>query len=99
MMLPLWIVLFFIFLLVMMLVIAAKTLVVAKEDELLVVFRLGRLLTVYGPGRSMVVPFIDRVIRVKLETIPGWQELSEDELQQRAAELATKSLTLNNPHF
>ena len=80
-----------------MLVIAARTLVVAKEDELLVVFRLGRLLTVYGPGLSIVVPFIDRVIRVQLETIPGWQELSEDELQQRAAELATKSLT--NPRF
>jgi regulator of protease activity HflC (stomatin/prohibitin superfamily) len=98
MQLPLWIFLSVIFL-VMMLVIAAKTLAVAKEDELLVVFRLGRLLTVYGPGRSMVVPFIDRVIRVKLETIPGWQELSEDELQHRAAELATKSLTPNSRRF
>ena len=85
------IVLFLIFLLMVLLVIVAKSRVVAKEDERLVVFRLGQLLGVSGPGLTIIIPFIDRVVRVKLETIPGWQELSEDELQERAAELAMQS--------
>ncbi|HEV2765253.1 MAG TPA: SPFH domain-containing protein [Pyrinomonadaceae bacterium] len=78
-----------IFLLIATLVVAAKTLVVAKEDERLVVFRLGKLLRVYGPGLSIIIPFTDRVVRVKVETIAGWRELSESELQQKAAQIAS----------
>ena len=83
-------VLFSIFLLVPLLVVAAKTLRVAKEDELLVVFRLGKVFAVYGPGLSIVIPFFDQVVRIKVETIPDWQKLSEGDLQQRAAEMALK---------
>lgn len=77
---------FLIFLLFALLVLAAKSLVRAKEDELLVVFRLGKVLDVYGPGLSIVLPFLDRVIRVNVETIDGWENLSETELKQRAAQ-------------
>jgi regulator of protease activity HflC (stomatin/prohibitin superfamily) len=80
--------LFYIFLLILLLGIAAKSLVVAKEDERLVIVRLGKLLGVYGPGLSIVIPFLDRVIRIKVETIPGWRELGESELRQRAAQVA-----------
>ena len=82
--------LFYIFLLIALLVIAAKSFAVAKEDERLVVIRLGKLLGVYGPGLSIVVPFLDRVVRVKVEMIAGWRELGESELQQRAAQIAMK---------
>ncbi len=85
-------ILFLFFLLVALLVLAARTLVVAKEDERLVIFRFGQLLAVSGAGWTIIVPFIDRVVRVKLEMIPGWQELSEDELRERAAELAMNRL-------
>jgi regulator of protease activity HflC (stomatin/prohibitin superfamily) len=81
--------LFYIFLLIALLVVAAKSFAVAKEDERLVVIRLGKLLGVYGPGLSIVVPFLDRVVRVK-EMIAGWRGLSESELQQRAAQIAMK---------
>jgi regulator of protease activity HflC (stomatin/prohibitin superfamily) len=77
---------FLIFLLFALLVLAAKSLVKTKEDELLVVFRLGKVLDVYGPGLSIVLPFLDRVIRVNVETIDGWENLSESELKQRAAQ-------------
>jgi regulator of protease activity HflC (stomatin/prohibitin superfamily) len=78
----------FFFGLVALAVIAAKTIVVAKQDELLVVFRLEQLQTVYGPGVSIVIPFLDRVVRVKVDSLPGWDRMSEAELKQRAAEVA-----------
>ena len=78
--------LFFIFLFFALLILAAKSFVMAKQDELLVVFRLGKVLDVYGPGLSIVFPYLDRAIRVKVETIAGWENLSESELKQRAAQ-------------
>ncbi len=88
------ILLFLSFLLLFLLVIAAKTLRVAKPDELLVVFRLEKLFAVYGPGLSVVIPFIDRVVKIKVEEIPNWQKLSETDLQLQAAEIATKGKQL-----
>jgi len=82
--------LFFIFLLFALLILAAKSLVTAKQDELLVVLRLDKVLDVYGPGLSIVIPYLDRVIRVKIETIDGWENLSESELKERAAQSVIK---------
>ena len=48
---------FFIFLAFALLILASKSVVKAKEDELLVVYRLDKLLDVYGPGLSIVMPF------------------------------------------
>jgi regulator of protease activity HflC (stomatin/prohibitin superfamily) len=42
---------------------------VAREYERGVVFRLGRLLGVKGPGLFVLIPFIDRAVRVDLRTI------------------------------
>jgi regulator of protease activity HflC (stomatin/prohibitin superfamily) len=78
------------FLFIFLLVIAAKSLRVAKPDELLVIFRLEKCFAVYGPGWSVVIPFIDRVVKIKVEEIPNWQKLSETELQLQAAEIAVK---------
>ena len=82
------IILMFISGLVALAVIAARTILVAKQDELLVVFRLEQLQAVYGPGVSIVIPFLDRIVRVKVDSIPGWDRMSEAELKQRAAEVA-----------
>jgi regulator of protease activity HflC (stomatin/prohibitin superfamily) len=54
--------LFFVFLLFALLILAAKSFVKAKEDELLVVFRLGEVLDVYGPGVSIVIPYLKDVV-------------------------------------
>jgi len=82
--------LFYTFLLLGALVIAVKSFVVTKEDERLVVLRFGKLLGVYGPGLSVIIPFLDRVVKVKVEMIAGWRELSESELRQQAAQVALK---------
>jgi len=80
----------FFFGLVALAVIATKTIVVAKQDELLVVFRIEQLHAVYGPGISIVIPFLDRIVRVEVDSIPGWDRMSEAELKQRAAEVASR---------
>ena len=73
-----------------------KSLVVAKEDERLVILSLGKLVGVYGPGLSIVIPFLDRVIRIKVETLVGWRELSETELRERATQIAIQSVSQLN---
>ncbi|MFN0116844.1 MAG: slipin family protein [Elusimicrobiota bacterium] len=42
---------------------------VLSEYERGVVFRLGRLIDVKGPGLIIIIPFIDRMVRVDLRTI------------------------------
>jgi len=78
----------FFFGLVALAVIATKTIVGAKQDELLVVFRLEQLQAVYGPGVSTIISFRDRIVRVNADSIPDWDRMSEVELKQRAAEVA-----------
>ncbi len=56
-----------IFLLVLFL---ANAIRVLREYERAVVFRLGRLVGVRGPGLFILIPLIDRMIKVSLRTIP-----------------------------
>jgi regulator of protease activity HflC (stomatin/prohibitin superfamily) len=80
----------YLFVFLALLIIAAKSIVVAGEDERIVVFRLGKLTEVRGAGLSIIVPFLDRAVRVNVERIVDWKELSESELQKRAVEIALK---------
>ena len=52
------------------LVILANTIKILPEYERGVVFRLGRLLPrVKGPGLIIIIPFVDRLVRVSLRTV------------------------------
>ncbi|MCD4689890.1 slipin family protein [bacterium] len=51
------------------LVLVAKAIYVLKEYERGVVFRLGRLVDAKGPGLILIIPFIDRLVRVGLRII------------------------------
>ncbi|MCD6594199.1 hypothetical protein J7L68_00785 [bacterium] len=52
-----------------------------KEHERVVVFRLGRIHKLAGPGLVILFPIIDRGLKINIdEHIPGWQGLSEDVL-------------------
>jgi regulator of protease activity HflC (stomatin/prohibitin superfamily) len=42
---------------------------ILPEYERAVLFRLGRLINVRGPGIIFIIPFIDRIIRVSLRVI------------------------------
>jgi regulator of protease activity HflC (stomatin/prohibitin superfamily) len=51
------------------LVLAAASVRVLREYERAVVFRLGRMIETKGPGLVLLVPAIDRMVRVSLRTV------------------------------
>ncbi|MCG2710179.1 MAG: slipin family protein, partial [Thermodesulfovibrionales bacterium] len=42
---------------------------ILKEYERGVVFRLGRIIPVKGPGLIIIIPFIDKLVRVSLRIV------------------------------
>lgn len=62
-----WIVIIFILLAVIVLIAAAIRIV--PEYERGVVFRLGRVIGAKGPGLFLLIPFVDRMVKVDLRTI------------------------------
>jgi regulator of protease activity HflC (stomatin/prohibitin superfamily) len=80
--------LFFLFIAIALIIFAVKTIVLAKEGERVVVFRLGKLMRVHGPGMVIIVPFIDRVVKVRLDSIAGWRSFSEKELEEKVVQRA-----------
>jgi regulator of protease activity HflC (stomatin/prohibitin superfamily) len=48
---------------------AASSIRILREYERAVVFRLGRLLAVKGPGLILLIPAVDRMVRVDLRTV------------------------------
>jgi len=79
-----------IILLAITMIISLKTL---REDERLVIIRLGRFFKITGPGIVMILPLIDRGIRVNLSRdLPGWLGLSKVELDGKI-----KAFVLSKP--
>ena len=55
--------------LVIVAIIAGASIRILREYERAVVFRLGRLLGVRGPGLVLLIPGVDRMVRVDLRTV------------------------------
>ena len=49
--------------------ILASAIRILREYERAVVFRLGRLIEAKGPGLILLIPFVDRMVRVSLRTV------------------------------
>ena len=81
---------FLLFIAVALAIIAAKSIVVVKETERLVVFRLGKLLRVDGSGLALLIPYLDKAVKVNIESIPKWRRLSKKELEEKAVEMASQ---------
>jgi regulator of protease activity HflC (stomatin/prohibitin superfamily) len=62
---------------------------VLREYERAVVFRLGRLLPVKGPGLVVLIPLVDRMVRVDLRTValtvPPQEVITRDNVPARVA--------------
>ena len=56
-------------LLFLALIAAAASVRVLREYERGVIFRLGRLIATKGPGLILLIPFIDRMVKVELRTV------------------------------
>ena len=68
------------------------------ESERIVIFRVGRFFKVVGPGLVLIIPVIDKAIRIKLsDKIPGWQELSKEQLDLEIKKLP--EIDLSNEHL
>jgi regulator of protease activity HflC (stomatin/prohibitin superfamily) len=53
----------------MVAILAGASIRILREYERAVVFRLGRLIGVKGPGLILLIPFVDRMVRVDLRTV------------------------------
>ena len=81
---------FFTFLMVVFAVLAFKSFVTIKEGEYVVVYRLGKLDRWSGPGAIIIIPFIDRVVRIPLHQIINWQTMPQEELEKKVIAIALK---------
>ena len=59
----------FICTLVALVILAASSVRILREYERAVVFRLGRLLGEKGPGLILLIPGVDRMVRIDLRTV------------------------------
>lgn len=61
---------------------------IVKEHQRIVIFRLGKLERVAGPGFVWLIPIIDSAHVVDLNRqLPGWQRISESERTRQVLEL------------
>ncbi len=60
---------FFILIILFLAFVLANAIRILKEYERGVIFRLGRLVAVKGPGLILLIPIIDRMIKVSLRTV------------------------------
>ncbi|MEO0117267.1 MAG: slipin family protein [candidate division WOR-3 bacterium] len=58
-----------IFLIVIVIIILSSMIKILREYERGVIFRLGRFVGVKGPGLIILIPFIDRMVKVSLRTV------------------------------
>jgi regulator of protease activity HflC (stomatin/prohibitin superfamily) len=57
---------------------------IVREDQRMVVLRIGRFLRVAGPGLVWLIPVIDRGVKVNLtRDFPGWQAIPQYELEEK----------------
>lgn len=65
-----------------LLAVASSAVKIAQEYERGVIFRLGRLIGVKGPGLFFIIPFVDRMVKVDLRTItldiPAQEAITKD---------------------
>ena len=78
--------------LVLGLTLAAASVRVLREYERGVVFRLGRLIELKGPGVVLLIPFLDRLVRVSLRTVtlqvPPQEVITRDNVPARVTAVA-----------
>ena len=82
---------------ILLLLLVAVSLKTITQYERGIVFRLGRLRPVYGPGLHLVVPLLERMVRVDTRvvtlTIPPQEVITEDNVPARVNAVVLFSVT------
>jgi regulator of protease activity HflC (stomatin/prohibitin superfamily) len=77
---------------VVLLIILAAAVRILREYERGVIFRLGRLIALKGPGLRLLIPFVDQMVRVDLRTItlnvPPQEIITKDNVTVRVNAVA-----------
>ena len=77
---------------VIVLIILAAAVRILREYERGVIFRLGRLIALKGPGLRLLIPFVDQMVRVDLRTItlnvPPQEIITKDNVTVRVNAVA-----------
>jgi regulator of protease activity HflC (stomatin/prohibitin superfamily) len=74
---------------VIVFVLVARAIRIIRENQRVVVFRLGRFVGVRGPGLIYVVPFVDKTEQYDLNKwVPDWQTLSREEVEEKIRSVA-----------
>ncbi len=72
------------FIVPLLFVLASSAIKIVQEYERGVIFRLGRLIGAKGPGLFLIIPFVDRFVKVDLRTItldvPAQEAITKDNI-------------------
>ena len=82
--------LFYGLLLLILIFLTIKSFVRSNENEYVAIFRMGKLLGVQTPGLNIIIPFLDKPVKIRVDQIPNWQTMRQEELKGRVAEIAQK---------
>ena len=69
------------------LIVVARSVRLFKPNERAVIFRLGKFVSVQSGPVVLIVPYLDQVVRVRVQQIEGSDRMSEEELRQRIAKI------------
>jgi len=65
---------------------------IVPERATLAVLRLGRFIGTRGPGIVVILPFVEKAIRINLDRdVPNWRSLSTEQLDQEIERQVTTS--------
>ena len=73
--------------LALLLIVAYRSIRFVKPNERAVVFRLGKFIGVQSGPLVIIIPYMDQVVRVRLQQIEGSELMSEEELLRRIAKI------------
>jgi regulator of protease activity HflC (stomatin/prohibitin superfamily) len=74
------------------LVFAGLSVRVVPEQDKLAVLRLGRFIGTRGPGIVLIIPFVDKAVRINLDRdLQGWRSLSSEQLAREIERYVTTS--------
>jgi|GEM_PF-1898866 len=70
-----------------LLIIALKSFRIVKEDERAAIFRLGKFFGVKAGPVVLIIPYLDQVVKVRVQQIEGSEQMREEELRRRIAQI------------
>ena len=71
----------------LLVIVAFRSVRFVKPTERAVVFRLGKFVGVQSGPVVIIFPYLDHVVRVRLQQIEGSERMSEEELLERIAKI------------